>query len=167
MSFTSSAFNRNMSKKDKIAALRKKHDATFEKLGVVNPIYIPKVIFGTPKVFYLFPSELKPERDIYIEMVDKEYNSEDPDRRLYRWKFQVDYNNMYAKKEFKDSGEFMSIIPFDELELIEEESDADEFNIPNPDEDAPISELTIRDLAAILTGKPVSQKAWLNKIMKS
>jgi hypothetical protein len=167
MAFTSNAFNNNLSKKEKIAALKQRHQSLFEKLGVVNPIFLPKTMFGTPKVFYLFPSELRHERDIYTEMVDKEYNSEDSERILYRWKFQADYKTRYAQKEFKGSGDHLSVIPFDELERIEAEDEADEFGIPNPDEDAPISELTIRDLTAILTGKPVSHKAWLNKIMKS
>jgi len=35
----------------------------------------------------------------------------------------------------------------------------------NTDEDAPLSMLTIRDLAAIMLQKPVSQKEWLNKII--
>lgn len=34
-------------------------------------------------------------------------------------------------------------------------------------EDAPISELTIRDLAAILTMKPISNKIWLNHCLKN
>ena len=167
MSFTSNAFKNNLSKKEKIAALKTKHEPLFEKLGVTNPIFLPKTVFGTPKVLYLFPSELRHERDIYTEMVDKDYNSEDPDRVLYRWKYQADYATRYQQKEFRNSGDYMSVVPFTELERIEAEDEAEEFGIPDPDEDAPISELTIRDLAAILTGKPVSHKEWLNKIMKS
>ena len=39
--------------------------------------------------------------------------------------------------------------------------------MPDPDQDLPIDQLTIRDLAAILTGKPVSMKKWLNQIVKN
>lgn len=34
-------------------------------------------------------------------------------------------------------------------------------------EDAPISELTIRDIAAILLNKPISNKIWLNNCLKN
>ncbi len=167
MSFTSNVFSKNMSKKEKIEALKQKHLPVFKKLGINNPIFLPKTVFGTPKVFYLFPSELRHERDIYTEKVDKEYNSEDPDRVLYRWKYQADYKTRYPQKEFRNSSDFMSVIPVSELEIIQLNEEAEEFNIPDPDEDAPFSELTIRDLTAILTGKPVSHKEWLNKIIKS
>jgi hypothetical protein len=38
--------------------------------------------------------------------------------------------------------------------------------LPDPEKDPLISELTIRDLAAILLQKPVSNKEWLNNIIK-
>ena len=60
------------------------------------------------------------------------------------------------------------IIPVDELIACKLEEDIlDEFDMPDPDQDLPIDQLTIRDLAAILTGKPVSMKKWLNEIVKS
>jgi hypothetical protein len=34
-------------------------------------------------------------------------------------------------------------------------------------EDAPYSEMTIRDYFAIQTGKPVSAKGWLNDLIKN
>ena len=34
-------------------------------------------------------------------------------------------------------------------------------------EDAPYTEMTIRDYYAIQTGKPVSSKTWLNDLIKS
>ena len=40
-------------------------------------------------------------------------------------------------------------------------------NTPQMYEDAPYSEMTIRDYMAIQTGKPVSNKAWLNELVKS
>ena len=59
------------------------------------------------------------------------------------------------------------IIPVEELIVCtDESSDIDEFDMPDPDQDLPIDQLTIRDLAAILTGKPVSMKKWLNEIVK-
>jgi hypothetical protein len=34
------------------------------------------------------------------------------------------------------------------------------------DEDSPLSEITIRDLAAIMLMKPVSNRTWLNELVK-
>jgi hypothetical protein len=38
--------------------------------------------------------------------------------------------------------------------------------ILDPAQDAPVDQLTIRDLAAILWKKPISSKKWLNDLMK-
>jgi hypothetical protein len=40
-----------------------------------------------------------------------------------------------------------------------------DFDLMNPDTDAPFDQLTVRDLAAILLKKPVSNKQWLNKLI--
>jgi hypothetical protein len=159
--------NNNLSRKEKIALLREKHQPLFEKLGIPDALFIPKLVYGNPKTVCFFPSELKHERDIYIEMSDKEYNSEDETRTLYKWKYVPNYNNVYEQEIHSSSGDTMTYVPFTEFVPIVADDEADEFGIPNPDEDAPISELTIRDLTAILTGQPVSHKQWLNKIMRS
>ena len=159
--------NKSLSKKEKIAELRKKHEPLFAKLGVPDALFIPKLVYGNPKIVCFFPSELKHERDIYIEMASKDYEPEDQTRTLYKWKFIPNYANVYDQKIHEASGDAMTYVPFTEFKPIPENDEADEFSIPNPNEDAPISELTIRDLTAILTGKPVSFKPWLNKIMKS
>ena len=159
--------NENLSKKEKIEILLKKHEEVFEKIGESNPLYIPKMIFGSPLVLYLFPGELKSEKDIYIEKVSKEYEPEDPERTLYKWNYNPHYKDDYETKQIGPSNDACYIIPFSELIKIEVNNEADEFDIPDPTEDLPISELTIRDLAAILTQKPVSLKPWLNKIIKS
>jgi hypothetical protein len=41
------------------------------------------------------------------------------------------------------------------------------YKAPAPMEDAPYSEMTIRDYYAIHTGKPVSAKYWLNELIKN
>ena len=42
----------------------------------------------------------------------------------------------------------------------------EDFDLPNPELDPHINEMTIRDLAAIMLNKPVSNKEWLNQIIK-
>jgi hypothetical protein len=159
--------NENLSKKEKIELLAEKHVSLFEKLGVSNPLYIPKMVFGAPSVFYVFPGELKNEKDIYIEKISKSYEPEDPERNLYRWSYNPNYKEDYETKMLGPNNDVCYIIPFNELTKMEINTEADEFDIPDPTEDLPVSELTIRDLTAILTGKPVSLKPWLNKIIKS
>jgi hypothetical protein len=162
--------NENLTKKEKVDLLLEKHTGLFEKLGISNPLYIPKMVFGSPSVFYIFPGELKHEKDVYIEKISKNYEPEDPERNLYRWSYNPNYKEDYESKTIGPSnftGDVCYIIPFIGLTKMEIVSEADEFNIPDPTEDLPISELTIRDLTAILTGKAVSLKPWLNKIIKT
>ena len=39
-------------------------------------------------------------------------------------------------------------------------------DIMDPDQDAPLDQITIRDLAAIMLKQPVSRKKWLNDLIK-
>ena len=98
---------------------------------------------------------------------------EDPTRTLYKWRFNPHYEEEYEKTEPAANGHFRYLIPVSELIKIEIEQpepvnefpDFDE--IMDPDTDAPIGQLTIRDLAAIMLKRPVSQKKWLNDIINS
>lgn len=159
-----------LTKADKIEALKETHLPAFKKLGIQDPLFIPKMFFGEPKVFYLFPSELKHGKDIYTEAVSKEYESEDPSRTLYKWKFNPNFETDYPKKAFGHQTDMMCIVPFTELTVIETHEDDDiakEFDLSKLSgvEDLPISQMTIRDFTAIMTGKPVSLKGWLNEII--
>ena len=42
-----------------------------------------------------------------------------------------------------------------------------DFGLMNPDEDAPLNKLTIKDIAALWLKQPVSDKEWLNKLIKN
>lgn len=168
MGLSTSGGNTGLTKKDKISELKRKHDGLFLKLGIANPNYIPKMFFGVPLAMPLFPSELKENKDIYTEKVSKTFDSEDPDRILYKWKFNKDWETRYPTKQMVHGEGIMYLIPFSELEpIIETKKEPEyDFGLIDPDEDPPISELTIRDLTAILTGKPVSLKPWLNQIVR-
>ena len=155
--------NEKLTKKEKIELLKEKHEPLFKSLNINDPLYMPKMMFGSPLVFYMFQSEMEQGKDLYTEKVTRDFDSEDETRTLYKWTYNPDYKKAYDTKSSSHGP--MYIIPFEELSVVEED-EGSEFDIPNPDEDAPFSELTIRDLAAILTGKPVSHKNWLNKIIK-
>jgi hypothetical protein len=163
--------NETLDKKAKIEELKSYHKKTFAKLGIDNPFYSPKMAYidRGEKVISFFPSEIEKGEDIYTEFVSRSYDSEDPTRTLYKWKYNPHYMSEYRIVEpASEMQTIRYIIPVDELVVCKFNEDSlDEFDMPDPDQDLPIDQLTIRDLAAILTGKPVSMKKWLNEIVKS
>lgn len=163
--------NETLDKKAKIEELKSHHKKLFAKLGIDNPFYSPKMAYidRGEKVISFFPSEIERGEDIFTEFVSRSYDSEDSTRTLYKWKYNPHYMSEY--RTVNPASEMQTIryiIPVDELIACKLEEDIlDEFDMPDPDQDLPIDQLTIRDLAAILTGKPVSMKKWLNEIVKS
>jgi hypothetical protein len=169
--------------KEKIEDLKTLHKPTFEKLGITNPSFIPRICYipmgEKEQVVSFFEQDFVRGKDIYTHFVSKGYESEDPQNRLWKWTWNPYYETEYKKSDpHPDTGNVRYIIPVDELELIDSSyierntvvSDSifdivDE--IPNPDQDLPIDQMSIRDLAAILLKKPVSKKQWLNDIIKS
>jgi hypothetical protein len=113
--------------------------------------------------------------DIYTEFTSIDLDPEDPKRVLYKWRFNPHYEEEYAKTEPAANGHYRYLVPVSELMKIEFEQETPTQNslFPNfdaiidPDQDAPLNNITLRDLAAIILQKPVSQKQWLNEIIKS
>ena len=105
-------------RKEKIAKLREEHESYFKKMGIKNPLYIPKMAYRPPgkDELYIsfFPSELGKGKDIYTEFVSINYDSEDPKRTLYLCK-----HNPYFKEEYElatsSSGFERYFIPVSEL----------------------------------------------------
>jgi hypothetical protein len=174
---------------EKIKELKELHTETFDKLGIENPLFIPRICY-TPigeleKVVSFFEQDLRKRQDIYTHFVSKGYDSEDPKNRLWKWTYNPYYETEYKKSDpHPDTGHIRYIVPADELELIDDEyirrytgvkSEGTvvtpEFNIeddiPDPNSDLPLDQMTIRDLAAIMLKKPVSRKQWLNDIIKN
>jgi hypothetical protein len=120
-----------------------------------------------------FLSELKKGKDIYTEFTSIDLDPEDPTRTLYKWRFNPHYEEEYEKTEPAANGHFRYLVPVSELIKIEMEQavEVSEFpdfdEIMDPDLDAPLSQITMRDLAAIMLKKPVSNKKWLNDIINS
>lgn len=161
-----------LDKKAKIDLLKNHHKQLFSKLGITNPMYSPKMAYYDlgERVISFFPSEIEKGEDIFTEFVSRDYDSEDPSRTLFKWKFNPHYESEYRISTPQSANHTIRyIIPVEELidcSNVNDVIDEDEFDMPNPDQDLPIDQLTIRDLAAILTGKPVSMKKWLNEIVK-
>jgi hypothetical protein len=172
-------FNR----KEKSEELLKYHQPVFKALDISNPLYIPKCAYrpyGKDDLHMgFFKSELSREQDIYTEFTSISLESEDPTRTLYKWKYNPFYDEEYETTEPNGQGHVRYLIPVSELIKVTAETKKTETTkaeveglfpdfdgIMDADLDAPLSSLTVRDLAAILTGKPVSNKKWLNEILK-
>jgi hypothetical protein len=183
-------------RKQIINKLKEKHNVLFklEQL-TVPPKFIPKLAY-TPKnsnerVISLFASEIIGNEDIYTEFVSTTLEPEDPERRLWKWPYNAEFNTEYAKTEpHPATGHQMYLIPVDELIDVAElhwghlktksnpkvtETVQLELPIETPIEvsnliedtitDAPLNQMTIRDKAAIDWKIPVSDKEWLNKLI--
>ena len=168
------------SKREKIAALLEKHKPLFEKIGVSNPVFIPKMAYPDMKelVISFYPSEANKGQDIYTEFVSRDYEPEDPQRRLYKWVYNPEYATEYKHSEpHPTTGDRRFLVPVDELidvelEMVKAEEEKsgqlDAFNLkdaPAADSDLPYSAMTMRDYAAIQWQKPVSHKKWLNELI--
>lgn len=174
-----SGFNR----KEKTEELMKYHQKVFKALGITNPLYIPKCAYrpyGKDELHMgFFKSELSRDQDIYTEYTSIALESEDPTRTLYKWKYNPFYDEEYETTEPNGQGHVRYLIPVSELIKVTAETKKTEptkteveglfpdfDGIMDADLDAPLSSLTVRDLAAILLQKPVSNKKWLNDLIK-
>jgi len=173
--------NQTLNRKVKIEELKEKHIPLFEAEGVESPKWIPKMAYiprpGADLVISLFPSEISGGADVYTEFVSSEYESEDPDRILWKWQYNAHYEEEYEKtKPHPVSGHHRYLIPCDELVNVaelykgkkseENQSSIDFETWPDPEGDAPIKDLTIRDKCAIDWQMPVSNKKWLNNLIR-
>jgi hypothetical protein len=165
----------------KTAELRKAHQEYFEKVGLGVAKFIPKLAYKPPgkdELFVgFFPNELRGGEDVYTEFTGRNLEIEDPERNLYKWRYNAHWEEEYEKTEPTATGSFRYLIPVSELIKVQKNQQKEEskpairtnveFDLMDPDTDAPFDQLTIRDLAAILLKKPVSNKGWLNKLIQN
>ena len=136
----------------------------------------------------IFPSEFKKTKGFFFELIDSDLNPTDPERKVYRVPPTSSFEEEY---ELNAKGSYL--VPIEELKVVHRSSvaiskmsaftgtetgvfkvtqKAQEAastipNAPSPMEDAPYSEMTIRDYFAIQFLKPVSAKNWLNDLIKN
>jgi hypothetical protein len=78
---------------EKTKVLRVLHQPFFDSVDTPNALFYPKMAYvpkGKSELHVSFwPSELKKEKDIYTEFVDRDTEPEDSERNLwfYRYKF--------------------------------------------------------------------------------
>jgi len=165
---------KNNDRKEKLQELIKFHQPVFDHCNIKNPFFVGTMAYkpiGKNELFIsFFPSQLKKGQDIYTEFVTRDYDPETKDRTLYKWKYNEFYEEEYESVDIEGSTDKRYLIPVSELEEVSSTTKLVEFSafdeIMDPDEDAPLDQVTIRDLAAILLKKPVSRKKWLNQIIK-
>lgn len=173
-------------KKENLKKIKEFHKVTMEKLGVSDYSLIPKLAYrpsGKTELYVsFFYSEISKGQDVYLEFTDRNNVPEDPERTLYLWKFNPHFEEEYEKTEpTEGTGHIRYLVPVEELKVIKKYSPeamittekevklkpALDFSLPNPETDPPFNEMTIRDLAAIMLNKPVSNKEWLNNIIRN
>jgi len=110
-------------------------------------------------------------KNIYTEFISSEYIPEDPKRTLYKWVFNPHWRTEYDIIDATESIQERFMIPVSELRVVQTITQPQkEIKLTDLDlgpMDEPFNILTIRDLAAIMLKKPVSNKQWLNEIIKS
>ena len=174
-------------KKENMKKLREFHRKTINDLGVSNFYLLGKMCYPHKgkMIVSFFHSEISKGQDIFLECTNRVAVPEDPDRTLYRLRFNPHFDEEYERTDDTDPAKVRYLVPIDELKVVKRytpeaiinspeprlvskpiETDF-EFSLPDPEKDPLISELTIRDLAAILLQKPVSNKEWLNNIIKN
>ena len=165
-----------------VKELREYHQLVFNALGVPDAAYVPKLAWKPQdKDYYcmgFFANELSSGVDVYTEYVSSNLEPEDPERKLWRWKYNPHFAEEYDTIP-TSSGHVRYLIPVEELHLVTVDSQVKpeskelpklktkslSFEIMDPDNDAPIDQMTIKDLAAILWQAPVSDKSFLNKLI--
>ena len=172
-------------RREKLKVLREFQQPLLDAIGESESYYIPKMAYrpiGKSEIHIsFFYSELKKGTDIFTEFASRDLIPEDAQRRLYKWKFNPYFEEEYDKTEVieKADGKMVDqryLVPVSELILIKAPEKKEpvvqatkqenmEFDLMDPNSDAPLDQLTVRDIAALLLKKPVSNKEWLNKLI--
>ncbi len=172
-------------KKSKLEAIRIYHQDLIADLGISKNDFNMKMPFYDGQgrmVVGIFGSEFKKEKGFFFELINRSLDPIDSERKVYRV---APSNSFDEEYELNEKGSYL--VPLDELRVVNEQAVAISkasavtssdkvlkptiqemaYKAPAPMEDAPYSEMTIRDYYAIQTGKPVSAKGWLNELIKN
>jgi len=163
-------------KRERLKKLREFHQPLLIEIGVTDATFIPKMAYRpygkTELHIAFFASEISKGEDVYVEFTSKELVPEDPERKLYKWRFNPHFEDEYEKTDPNpQTGHVRYLISVEELTVIKSQKTKNvvqpeiDLELSDPNLDQPFDQMTIRDLAAILLKKPVSHKAWLNEII--
>jgi hypothetical protein len=173
-------------RKENMEKVRNFHAKFLKDIGESDPLVVCKTPFSSSsgeRVVGLFESELRKKKDIYIEFTNYDNEPSDDNRTLYKWRFNANFEE-YERLTNNDIVRIL--IPTDELVKVKAyppedmvrrvlEEGKQGMQSPNNEKtnksnsesvnDAPFSDLTIRDIYAIYHNKPVSNKLWLNLLI--
>lgn len=171
-------------KKQKLESIRDFHQDLIDDLGIARTDFNMKMPFYDKHgrlVVGIFSSEFRKDKGFFFELITRDLAPADAERKVYKVAFSSSFEEEY---ELNEKGSYL--VPLEELRVVNPTSvaikktanfggDNEEvvkpfmqaYKAPATMEDAPYSEMTIRDYYAIHSGKPVSAKTWLNELIKS
>ena len=171
-------------RKTKLEAIRDYHQELINDLGISRGDFNMKMPFYDQQnrlVVGIFASEFRKEKGFFFELINRSLDPSDPERKVYRVPPSSSFNEEY---EINEKGSYL--VPLEELRIVHPSSVAinkssavvssdkvlrsnvsEAYRAPAPMEDAPYSDMTIRDYFAIHTNTPVSAKHWLNDLIKN
>jgi hypothetical protein len=175
-------------KKIKLESVRDFHQDLIDDLGISRTDFNMKMPFYDKHgrlVVGIFSSEFRKEKGFFFELITRDLDPADAERKVYRVPISGSFEEEY---ELNEKGSYL--VPLEELRVVNPSSVAikktgvfgtdsipttisiakapmQAYKAPATMEDAPYTDMTIRDYYAIQTGKPVSSKTWLNELIKS
>jgi len=170
-------------KKEILAAMKLFHQPTFDGLGIKDPFFICKLAYKPAgkeeNIIAFFHSEISKGVDIYVEFGDAVYNPQDPERRLYVYRYNPHYTTEYEMVE--SGGIIRYLVPVSDLKHVKNNPPEDiaksvikkeEPELMNAfeqmlEEDIPLKDASVRDLLAVIAMKPVSKHEWLNQLIRN
>lgn len=160
-----------LEREKKILELRKLHQPYFDSIGEPDALFVPSMAYMpralTETHMSFFSSALNKGRTVYTEKVNKHSESEDDNRTLYSFPYNEFFEEEYPSEE-KESGNGaykIYFFPISEMEIIDKSTVPETIELMDPDTDAPVSQLTARDLIAIVKNKPISNNKWINDLI--
>jgi hypothetical protein len=116
----------------KIAGLKQFHAPAFKAMQIDPETvqFIPRMAYKPnghhEVVISFFASELKHGQDVYTEFVSRNYDSEDPNRILYKWNYNPFWQTEYAHSEDTIPSSIKYYIPTSELIVISKNGEINE-----------------------------------------
>lgn len=180
-------------RKEMLEKCRDYHQPMLDLLNAKPVQFTIKPGFYTPnaiRMIGLYPEDINRGLDLFIELVTRENQPSEPDRPLFRWKY-----NPHAMEEYELGSKGSYLIPVEELEKINPieltalgEGVLDKVSSKKPAEkkpltlsltsvapaaapstdllDTPFGDLSVKEAAAIIWRLPISGNAKIDQFIK-